>query len=274
MLQPVNLAVAGVRCAVHDNDPGKREAVVFVHGNPGPMDDWEDLAPAVAGFARVIAMDMPGYGRAEHPKDFDYTIAGYGRYLGVLLDHLSVERAHLVMHDFGGAWGLRWAVDHPNRLGSLTFINCGVLEGYRWHTFARIWQTPVLGELSQLMTTAWGMRRMLDRLNPKPMPQRFIDRVLKYNDWGNKRAVLKLYRASKDLRKSFPDSVPSVPACVIWGAKDPFIDVEFAEKQKQYFPQAEVHVLPDLGHWPFIDDVGAVRKPLVEFLKRQAGRAG
>src|SRR5207247_2418303 len=97
MLQPVDHVVAGVRCAVHDSDPTRREAVVFVHGNPGPMDDWEELAPAVATFARVVAMDMPGYGRAEHPRRFDYTIEGYGRYLGALLDHLSVERAHLVL---------------------------------------------------------------------------------------------------------------------------------------------------------------------------------
>ena len=103
MLQPVDHVVAGVRCAIYDSDPSQQEeAVVFVHGNPGPMDDWEELAPAVATLVRVVAMDMPGYGRAAHPRNFDYTVDGYGRYLGALLDHLAVERAHLVLHDFGG----------------------------------------------------------------------------------------------------------------------------------------------------------------------------
>ncbi|MCE9565603.1 MAG: alpha/beta hydrolase [Planctomycetes bacterium] len=277
MLQPVDHLVAGVRCAVHDSDPSQREAVVFVHGNPGPMDDWEELAPAVAAFARVIAMDMPGYGRAEHPKQFDYTIEGYGRYLGALLDHLRVERAHLVMHDFGGPWGLQWANGHPDRVGSITLINSGILEGYKWHRFARIWQTPILGELAQLTTTAWGMHRALNSMNPKPLPRSFIDRVMKYADWGHKRAVLKLYRASKYVGKGTPqlgEFTRSLPACVIWGAADPFIQVEFAEKQKRYFPLAEVHVLPGLGHWPFIDDVNAVRELLVGFLKRVVGRSG
>jgi pimeloyl-ACP methyl ester carboxylesterase len=277
MLQPVDHVVAGVRCAVYDSDPLKREAVVFVHGNPGPMDDWEDLAPAVAAFARVVAMDMPGYGRAERPRNFDYTIEGYGRYLGALLDHLGVARAHLVMHDFGGPWGLRWALDHPERLGSLTLINCGILEGYRWHRFARIWQTPILGELAQLTTTAWGTHRALNAMSPKPMPRSFIDRIMKYADWGHKRAVLKLYRASKRVGKSIPampEFARALPVCVIWGAGDPFIGVEFAEKQKQYFPMAEVHALQGLGHWPFIDDVDAVRGFLIEFLTRHVGRSG
>ena len=279
MLQPVDHVIAGVRCAVYDSDPSRREAVVFVHGNPGPMDDWEELAPAVATFARVVAMDMPGYGRAEHPKNFDYTVEGYGHYLGALLDHLAVERAHLVLHDFGGPWGLKWAVEHPDRLASLTLINCGILEAYKWHRFARIWQTPVLGELAQLTTTAWGMHRTLNRMSPRPLPRTFIDRVMKYADWSHKRAVLKLYRASKRLGESAKpfEGAPfaqKLPMCVIRGAGDPFIQVEFAEKQKQYFPLAEIYVLPGLGHWPFIDDVDTVRGPLVEFLRQNVGRSG
>jgi len=274
MLPTADHVVAGVRCAVYDSDPTRREAVVFVHGNPGPLDDWEELIPAVTPFSRAVAMDMPGYGRADHPKKFDYTIDGYGRYLGALLDQLSVDRTHLVLHDFGGAWGLRWAAGNPNRVGSVTLINCGVLEGYKWHKFAKVWQTPILGELAQLTTTKGGMKRAINRMSPKPMPETFFDRVMKYADWGHKRAVLKLYRASKNVGKQapeMPEFVKTLPVCVIWGAGDPFIQVEFAEKQKQYFPQAEVHVLRGLGHWPFIDSVEAVRKPLVEFLKRQVG---
>jgi pimeloyl-ACP methyl ester carboxylesterase len=265
-------AIEGVRCAVHDSAPGSREAVVFVHGNPGPMDDWEELIPAVAPFSRAVAMDLPGYGRAEHPRRFDYTIDGYARYLGALLDRLSVGRAHLVLHDFGGPWGLRWAAGNPDRVGSVTLVNCGVLEGYKWHGFARVWRTPILGELSQLTATKWGMKKAINGMSPKPMPDAFFDRVMRYADWGHKRAVLKLYRASKHVGKRVPE-VPefarTLPVCVIWGAGDPFIQVEFAEKQKRYFPRAEVHVLQGLGHWPFIDDVEAVRAPLVEFLRRQ-----
>lgn len=277
MFQPVDHVVAGVRCAVFDTDPSRREAVVFVHGNPGPMDDWEELVPAVAPFCRAVAMDMPGYGRADRPRKFDYTIVGYGRYLGALLEHLGVDRAHLVLHDFGGAWGLWWAREHPDRVASLTFINCGILEGYKWHSFARIWQTPILGELAQLTTTTWGTRRALNRMSPKPMPDYFFDRITKYADWGHKRAVLKLYRASKDLGKPIGGRSPfpeTLPVQVIWGAGDPFITVEFAEQQKRHFPGAEVHVLPGLGHWPFIDDRDTVCRLLVDFLKRIVGRTG
>src|SRR5581483_9339188 len=143
------------------------EAVVFVHGNPGAMDDWEGLVPDAAKLARVAAMDMPGYGRADHPRRFDYTVEGYARHLGGVLDQLGVRRAHLVLHDFGGPWGLQWAADHPGSLASLTLINTGIVRGYKWHLFARIWQTPILGELFQLVATARMFEASLKRSNPK-----------------------------------------------------------------------------------------------------------
>jgi pimeloyl-ACP methyl ester carboxylesterase len=167
---------------------------------------------------------------------------------------------------------MRWAAGNPTRVKSITLINCGLLEGYKWHGFARIWQTPILGELSQLTTTRWGMKRALNGMSPKPMPDAFFDRVMKYADWGHKRAVLRLYRASKNVGRQameLPEFMKTLPVCVIWGAGDPFIQAEYAEKQKRYFPSAEIHVLQGLGHWPFIDDVETVRIILLEFLSRQ-----
>src|SRR5262245_58562910 len=124
MLPTKDVVVAGVRSPVYEaGDRSRKDAVVFVHGNPGPSDDWEELAPKTAEFARVVAMDMPGYGRADRPKQFDFTNTGYARHLGGVLDAVGVERAHFVLHDFGGGWGLSWAADHRDRFASVTLIN-------------------------------------------------------------------------------------------------------------------------------------------------------
>jgi len=60
-----------------------------------------------------------------------------------------------------------------------------------------------------------------------------------------------------------------LPALVVWGAHDPYIGVEFAERQRQVFPRAEVKILRDSGHWPFADDPDAVAQVVVPFLRRQ-----
>ena len=59
------------------------------------------------------------------------------------------------------------------------------------------------------------------------------------------------------------------PACVVWGAEDPYLPKTMAPAMRDCFPSAEVHVLDGLGHWPFVDDPERVRSIVIPFLKRQ-----
>jgi pimeloyl-ACP methyl ester carboxylesterase len=174
MLTGRHLSIDGVRCFVHDSGSELQpEAVVFVHGNPGPMDDWRLLVPPVSRFARTVAMDLPGFGRADHPRDFDFSITGYARYLGHLFEVLGIARAHLVLHDFGGPFGLAWAAEHLGAVGSITLVNSGVPLGYKWHKYARIWHVPLVGELFMLGAGARSMRLLVDADQPRPLPPGF-----------------------------------------------------------------------------------------------------
>ena len=75
------------------------------------------------------------------------------------------------------SFSLAWAMAHPEQVGSLTLLNTGALPGYRWHKFARIWRTPLLGELFQLTATRAAYRHLINADNPKPLPAAFIDRT-------------------------------------------------------------------------------------------------
>jgi pimeloyl-ACP methyl ester carboxylesterase len=257
-------------------DRAAEEAVVFVHGNPGSSRDWDDLLTRVAPFARGVAFDMPGFGKADKPADFDYTVEGYARFLDAALRELGVERAHLVLHDFGGPWGLEWATRRPEALASATLINTGALLDYRWHYLARVWRTPVAGELFQATTTRNGLRTALRHGNPRGLPRPFVDRMYDDTDAGTKRAILRLYRATSDpaaTGRRHADALRPLdrPALVVWGACDPYIPVAQAERQREAFPSAEVVVLDDSGHWPFVDDPDGVGRAVEPFLRRVVG---
>ena len=270
-----SIAVDGVRSPVLEAGPEDApEAVVFVHGNPGTGHDWDYLLARVAPFARVLAPDMPGFGDADKPRDFPYTVDGYARHLGGLLDQLGVHRAHLVLHDFGGPWGLTWAVAHPDAFASLTLINIGVLIGYRWHRYARIWRTPVLGELFQATATRSAFRQLIGRENPR-LPREAVDRIYDQSGgWPTKRAVLRLYRATppdfgEALAPRFRELDP--PTLVVWGTADAYLPVEQAERQRQVFPRARIELLEGHGHWVFWEDPERVASLVVPFLREQVG---
>jgi pimeloyl-ACP methyl ester carboxylesterase len=254
------------------------EAVVFVHGNPGSADDWERLAGACGEQGlRAVAPDMPDFGETVAPTGFEHTVAGYATFLEHALSTLGVQRAHLVLHDFGGPFGLVWAAAHPEQLASVTLIDTGILPGYRWHRMARIWRTPVVGELSQALMFRSGFRRVLAAAEPKGLPREFMDRMYDQYDSRTRKAVLKLYRSADDPGAAGAEFAAwmaprEVPALVIWGQKDSYLPCSYAERQREAFPTAEVHVLQDSGHWPFVDAAETVERLLLEFLGHAAKR--
>jgi pimeloyl-ACP methyl ester carboxylesterase len=273
-VEPVT--VAGVSSPVARAGPeDAREAVVFVHGNPGSWRDWEQVMPSVAELARVVAPDMPGFGGADRPRELPYTVEGYARHLDGLLTRLGIDRAHLVLHDFGGPWGLEWAIGHRDRVGSVTLVNTGVLVRYRWHVLARIWRTPVLGELFQATTTRSGVKLLLNARNPKPLPDAFVNRLYDDTDAGLKRAVLKLYRATEpgELERRQAPALREMrpPALVVWGDGDPYLGLDLAERQREAFPDAQLIVLDGCGHWPMADDPARLTAAMLPFLREQIG---
>jgi pimeloyl-ACP methyl ester carboxylesterase len=272
MLRRGNALVGGVQTVFLQAGPtDSDEAVAFIHGNPGFSRDWEDLLERVGAFCRCVAPDMPGFGESEKPESFNYSVGGYAQHLGALLAKLGVRRAHLVLHDFGGPWGLAWALANSRALASLTLINTGVLPNYSWHYLARIWRAPLLGEMFMAGATRPGFRLLLKHGNPRGLPRPFVDAMFDHFDSGTKRAVLRLYRATNnpgEIAENFRDAFRSwtCPTLVIWGAGDPYIPARYAEQQRDFFPNAQIHLLRESGHWPYADDPERVAAIAVPFL--------
>jgi pimeloyl-ACP methyl ester carboxylesterase len=216
--------------------------ILYVHGNPNNSDLWLPFLERTGG----VAMDLPGFGRSAKPAQFDYSIKGYGNWLDAFRHELGWERCRLLVHDWG-AVGLALG-SHVERVVIVNAVP--FFPGYRWHRFARIWRTPVLGELFQGSTTKWGLKRFLPG-----MPEDFIDSIWDHYDHGTQRAVLKLYRSAPPdalARAGERLSEISAPALVVWGADDQYLPTHFAHAYREALG-GEVEIVDGAGHWPWID---------------------
>lgn len=102
---------------------GPARDVVMIHGLGANLGFW--YASAVQWFrrfGRVTLFDLPGHGESDIPPA-GYTPAQLARTLGEVLDHLRIERAHLVAHSFGGVVALSFAASFPERVGSLVLAD-------------------------------------------------------------------------------------------------------------------------------------------------------
>ena len=189
--------------------------VLYLHGVPTGSFDWIPFLERIGG----VAPDLPGFGRSAKPGDFDYSIAGYDRFLEAFTERVGLERFSLVVHDWGGA-GLVFAQRFPERIEKLVlFTALPLLPGYRWHRVARGWRTPVIGELMMGFTTRRGLRREL--------PRELADRAWEHFDQGTQRAILRLYRsAPPELLERSGARLGELraPALILWPEDDPYID--------------------------------------------------
>jgi pimeloyl-ACP methyl ester carboxylesterase len=240
--------------------PDERAPVLYVHGNPTNSDDWIPFLERTGG----LAPDLPGFGRSGKPAHFDYSIEGYSNALEVFLAGRGVERYSLVVHDWGAA-ALGLAQRAPERVERLVIINSvPLLPGYRWHRLARIWRTPLAGEIFMGLSTRWGFKQISREgtAGPGPAPDELIDRVWDHFDHGTQRAILKLYRsAPASVLERAGDHLGDLrcPALIVWGQDDPYIPASFATRFADALGgDTRVELLPGVSHWPWIDDPGVI----------------
>jgi pimeloyl-ACP methyl ester carboxylesterase len=271
------ISVAGLRSPLIQAGPeDASEAVVFLHGNPGSRLDWQPLVEGTGDFGRALAFDMPGFGNADAPRDFGYRIEDYAGFIDGALTELGVKRAHLVVHDFGGAFGFCWGAEHPEALASVVMFNTGTWTHARWHRVARLWRRPVVGELVMALTNRRAWRKGLS--SGPGLPAEMIDRMYDDFDRDTRRAVLRLYRATPLPYPAAEGWVRGLaqldrPALIVWGADDPFLGPRRVQDLQEPFPSAEVVHLEGSGHFPFADNPRGAAEAVLPFLRAELGIA-
>jgi pimeloyl-ACP methyl ester carboxylesterase len=220
--------------------------VLYLHGVPTSSDDWLPFLERTGG----IAPDLPGFGRSGKRGDQAFDMAFFDGWIERFLAWRGIERVRLVVHDWG-AVGLLWAQRFPERVERLVVINAvPLLPGYRWHRVARLWRTPLVGEVVMGLTSA----RTLTWTGG--VPPELIPSVVRHLDQGTQRAILRLYRTSPGsalARAGARLGDLSCPALILWGDGDRYIASKYADEYGQRLPASEVRHFADAGHWPWTD---------------------
>ncbi|MEI7715024.1 MAG: haloalkane dehalogenase [Mycobacterium sp.] len=141
---PNYLEVDGLRMHYLDEGPRDAAPVVCFHGEP----TWaylyrKMLPPLLAAGHRVVVPDYAGFGRSDKPTDRGwYSYDRHCTLMNRVLGALDLHDATVVVQDWGGPIGLRWAVEHSDQVAALAIFNTGLFTGrvskgfMAWRTFA------------------------------------------------------------------------------------------------------------------------------------------
>jgi pimeloyl-ACP methyl ester carboxylesterase len=262
-----------------DLGSGDATPVVFVHGLGGQWQNWLENIPRAAAERRTIAVDLPGFGLSQLPRE-RITIPGYGRFVRTLLDALGIERTHLVGNSMGGFVSSEVAIQFPDLVERLTLVSAAgistsgisrapVLTLARAATAVTAFTTARHRKIASRPLTRYAALLLVARYPSLLKPDLAWEGLIKGT---GKPGFDDALRAS--LAYDYRERLPEIrqPTLIVWGEQDSILPVEDAHEYERLIEDSRKVVMENTGHIPMLERPAAFNDTLMEFLA-ETGRA-
>jgi haloalkane dehalogenase len=235
----------GLRMHYVDEGAGA-ETVLLLHGEPTWSYLYRKVIAKLAPVARCVAPDYIGFGRSDKPTDPGwYSYDAHTASIARLAAELELTDATLVVQDWGGPVGFRFAVENPGRVARLVVLNTGIgarapnEEWLRFQAFMRRVGTDIVaGQLVRLSLVQPVDDAVIGAYDaPFPVAEsrvgivRFPELVATSSDHPSAAAML----ATRERLRSFDR-----PALVLFSDRDPIFSRRAAELMAGLLPNAEL----------------------------------
>ncbi len=265
-------------------DIGSGPPMIFLHGLSGCWQNWLENLPFFARDHRVIAVDLPGFGESQMPRE-PISVTGYARMLDALCDALDLDRVIVVGNSMGGFVGAELAIRFPHRVDQLCLVAAAGLSMEYIRTERRRGWRPRLENLA-FFSLAWLASRS-DMVVRRPRLRRMLLTLVAAHPERLPSALLAEQMRSSGKPPGFDDALEAMtrypirdrlgeigaPTLVVWGALDRLVPVGDASEFEWLIPDARKLIYPDTGHMAMLERPGRFNADLHAFLDENARRA-
>ena len=250
----------------HFLDEGEGNPLLMVHGNPTWSFYYRNLILGFKNTHRCVVPDHMGMGKSDKPQNYPYTLSQHIDNLEKLADHLKLDDITLVVHDWGGAIGMGFAIRHPERIRRLVIFNTAAFLSQEIPLSLRLCRLPGFGAIAirgfnafARCAVRWAcvkQERMTDAVQ--------AGYLAPYDNFSNRVANLRFvqdipmnldspsYPVVKEIEEKL-QLFREHPVQIIWGAQDFVFNDHFLKRWQEIYPQAEVHRMADAGHYVLED---------------------
>ena len=279
--------VDGLDIFYREAGAAKSPAILLLHGFPSGSHMFRDLIPLLANDFRVVAPDLPGFGRSTMPEPgaFTYTVEKLAEVISGFTEAVGLKRFAIYVFDYGAPVGFRLALKHPGRITAIISHNGNAYdEGLSsgWDSMRAYWQapTPELRESLRAAFTPSATRYQYeygvdDPSLVSPDGQNLDNFYLArpgaeepqldyFTDYGSNVALYP--EIQRYLRKHQP------PLLAVWGERDPYFLPAGALAFQRDVPDARVTFFPT-GHFALETHADEIAAEIIEFLTGKVGIA-
>jgi len=276
-----SIEVLDRRVAVYeagDQGPG----VLLLHGIPVNAHINLPLMEELRGYARVKAVDLPGYGEsALQPRGF-MRINRFEMWLDKVIETLFKEPPMVVVHDVAGLFGLPWLLRNQMRVAGVVILNTTLWRDDDNLPFTlRLFLAPVLGNLLRPFTKATFQRplfkpnlRNLFHREPR-LPDARFELFWEQFERGHGKDAFRDFLETREENMRALEAMPlekqlrgfDRPVLLVWGMRDPIFSQTSIERFARMLPRLEEKRIEDAGHFVQYEAATEVGTAIREFLR-------
>jgi pimeloyl-ACP methyl ester carboxylesterase len=257
---------------------GSGPPVVLIHGMLNSSSHWQSVAMELARDHTVIAPDLIGHGDSAAPRG-DYSLGAHAASIRDLLAAIGIDRASIVGHSLGGGVAMQFFYQFPQRVERLVLISSGGL-GREVSPMLRTAALPGVSALLSLtiqprVLTGLAVvgRRLRERALAGGVYLQAIARALRpLETAGARQAFLQTLRSVIDTRGQRVSAtdrlylLETMPTMIVWGERDNTIPLAHGRLAHEAIPNSLFSTLPDVAHFPHLEDPKGLSQLLREFI--------
>ena len=260
-------------------EEGQGPTLLLIHGFPTASWDWHKMWGDLTQRFRVIAPDMIGFGYSDKPKDYTYSITDQARLHEALMDHLGIQEADMLVHDYGVSVAQEMLAAFSERgtagfqILSCCFLNGGLFpELHRAKLVQKLLNSPIGYIFNRFLSKKSLSNSFHDIYGDKKASEQEIDyffQLVLYNDGKNIMHKLIGYindRRANAVRWKAAIVEASVPVKIINGPLDPVSGRHLADYCQKILPNPNITILEGVGHYPHDEAPIKVRDSYFEFM--------
>ena len=243
---------------------GTGDPVVLIHGNTGDRRHWDGQFEALAEHFRVVRYDVRGFGQSSLPIEGE-PWSGHDD-LAALLDHLNIDRAHVVGWSMGSGIAVDFMLAYPDRTKSLVLVGPWVF-GYE-SPAAQNFFDSIAAEIAkngvEVAVDTWMSAPFFADAIRDPSAEAAFRRIAEdysWWDWTHTNPVIGIEPGALDRLTDI-----NVPTLILTAEYDISTCLEIADLLESIVPNSRKIVMPDTGHLMHMEKPEAFNRHLIDFL--------
>lgn len=257
----MEMTVNGLRVQYLDTgETADGPTVLFLHGWGAPVSTYSLLTDHLAGYCRVVAPDLPGFGGSEEPPA-DWCVDDYADFVLAFAKQCGLQEVVLACHSFGGRISIKLLARPglPLTVKKAVFLDAaGIRPKHGIGYYCKVYSYKCMKRLAALPPVAKCCPSLVERVKNRSGSADYR------NATPRMRAVM-VRCISEDLTALLP--AVSASTLLIWGELDTATPLSDGQTMERLIPDAGLVTLAGAGHFGFAEQWGQCRRVLDSFLK-------